>query len=1648
MHEALTNTICLINQKLHLSQPLALILETLSCLQILQLIFETMTSSASIHESILLAFTKNLPFFTAAFTFNPFSSLSSLIHPVWYLLMLYLAAHALLILITILIFRYKQSFKMNILNILGFTYTIHSRILFFPIHYFCLTLINLYKDKDPDIIAPFYYKTAWLAFTIIFLLGNLALAVIKEYFLYQITKSKDHYAVKTNSYHQIVIFYKIAMSILLILARDVEVCAEISSILHLLLNLALMYTLYRGLPFYKFKVLKTAVVMTAINFSISIIGILQAFVGDYKALMGLQIFILVLPILCVKIFLGIFKDLLARISVMRINSPNYAVHFILLMKEACLENEISQYQDKSFLPEKHLIIGYFSRNNINLFHMKNPLLSEGYELEVYTVIINKLEEIYRTHSKNELLLSFIVKIYLKKFGNIAKGTEYLKRMENIGYSVHVKSSVDNFHSQLEEMYNKEYLRDDDRLKLSKYFKYKNMANSIKTGLLKEVDKHLAFWEHLKITVIDMKEIVDIVEDIDSLYMQTQKRFHRDFDEFKYNFPLPILMYAVYLHSIRCLPYKADQLLKRFRAIVLNELTRNEFDTYSDTAAVVIISLDPRKAGLILDATGSIQNIFGVKKNEVIGFNFGSLFPAAVAKVYQQEVLEYAKSPTYKLDSKYKTYGKTGSGQIFELEAHFKLHSYGNREITIAIMCTKLSGPKSLFIANYSGHIVECSKDLEDNLQKEKLRLGTFRCMQDIAFEFDVVNLAFNQIYDTDDYFNQTTPRTTPNTARKTPKTLGAATSIIADNDGASRTSARPFFNNNADIIVSVSHRDEEPELHMTGTSRKLLQKSFGDRSYVDHSSISLKTNNKDSSYLDLTHKDEIKYDKARRICDKFIQGRKIILMPTNSSALKKKAKVKANVRIRPLVLNKEVHKVVFMTNIHRENTSFADLDNDSLGNHSQESPQTMSSFADAFPNINEDSPAKKSPNLVPHQRTSLRMNTPQFAPAKAFNFELEPINLGQQQGGIFMSDPRVLAEKRKSNIIRDTKPQDDNRSSVMDFTYKEVGAMKALKRISSSKKMSAILKTPIILVYLIVFCIMTLAAVSMAMTRSSIKEVDTGIQIVDMATRRLFYVQQCWQFTTLLFGSGLGIGTYSAITLYSMRSALTTATNYLVSSNSQMKELLTKLDAKDLIHETFTKDIWLYNNYGTNILRSEMEIFTTTDLLVTKYEPVITQTNLTLLARNSEIPFTLNNTANYYLMKMEKLNNLTHNFLEETIASNINGLKAILATQGVALFFLTVALIMIPFVIVKAYKRLFKALVKIGDNHIHDRLSIIKNIKTLFNEDIEEKSFIFDAYGQFEDNIAKPSHLPRKSKMDGAFHTVQRQEYSMAKMNKYLIKLELSALVFIPIFIGLFVASLNKSINTFKTFNEVNTELGVMRTSWYQSNMFLGSFAYSGIFLSKPTMLIKNSAPIQELKIYLEAFQDVNERLTRTFITGGKTDAFMEGIFKNTVCDYLSGVRYESACDSAAKGGSVGLLGLNEEYLWASNNYIGKFIQSPTLLTLLSVALPYINAVSGVLTVLNGIYPVILDHLFADFKVVVDRSLKRELEYFFGVLPTIIIYLVFIYFVPVRRLQRADFSRRKVLKIIPLRMIQENRIFSWYLVNEFQNEVPSIRRHF
>ena len=1616
MFRVLRNFVSQMNQGFKVSSFLTITIEILSSLQIFHLIFKTISYFSNKDHTIIHMLSSSIRFFTAGFSLDP-PQYPSIIHPIWFILASYLALHFLFLISLALCSFNNKNLNPILKNIFYLIGVFHSRVIYFPIQFFLFALIRLYRNNSCELNDEFYCKDGWYFGTIGLCIINFLLALIKEVAFYQTVKTKDFYAAKTNLYHQIVFVYKTLILSILVTNQNSDVTITISSVFHVLFNSGLMYILYIRLPFYRFKVLKTIVVTTTMSFYLSITSILQVCIKNSDFRNSIQIILLLLPMLGVKVILSIFKALFEKILRNKLQSPDYAIHFGLLLKQLTLKENGSYLSDKAFFPDLSKFSGVLKHKKVNFFKLKDPIESQKEKIILYEYIVDKLENCLKRFPDSQIVLVFLVKVYLKKFGNITRSLELIKKLHSLSLSIHLQSSVDLLNSLIKRVQKKEHSLDENRLNLDVFFRYKELTNTLKSQIKVEIQNHLDFWKDLQKYLVDVKSIANKATEIDILFESTNKRFQKNYKDFQANFQFPLLMYAVYLNNVRHLPYEANQLLTKFQILASNLIPNDEANIDTETTTIVVISLEPNRVGQIIDVTESIHNIFELKKNEVIGFNFGCFFPGVIAKDFQQEILNYVKFPTYKLDKKYKTYGKTANGDLFEMEAHFKLHNHLGDDIRAAIILKQLSTEKPLVIVDYEGVIIEFSRKIKQALGKFHLNPKNIKKIQDITSEFDRINRAFNGAYGNILIQNPSTfvgPTTMMTLEKIDDKKVYTASEIETPKTGNKVLSIDTHLEfspgtKEDDCLTLNSGKKESHRPLIQPYSNKnlnLTPKNFPSISFLSKKILVENTMTK---------------DKAKQLCQSFIKGKRMIIHP------KQDLKLRGDVIIRPYSLNGEFYKIMSLNKLKKVESTLEKLDPEIP------SPKVESSeegFADNFP------PDEELNLKVPNEH-KITNNNPQ------------PLNNNEKGEGsnngidLALNDfqqevPQLIPKKQHLAL-------DDQRSSVMDYTYKESRFIKTLKEISLRKKLLPSLKFTLIALFLVVLFIITLSGVSFILSQQSINQVEKGVEIVDHATKSLVGAEKCWGRTQFLVAAAYGVGTFPEITLLGLKISIQQDMYLLASSNTALKSLLSGLGAREFLEEVFDSKVAMYIPTAQYpILRNDFDIFTATSFLITKYLAMMQYTALSQLATRDDISFNLNNTANDYMIKSKELIVKTENFLQSLISRNLDTLRIVLASEGVALTILSILLITTAFVVIKAYKKLFRALIRIREESLSNQIAQLEKAKTFFNEEeIEHNNFIQSCYDMFEES--RPAF--RRKLKSGSTSTASKRvrTYTSMSLNIYLLFLSSISLLFIPILIGLFCGSLIGSMSAFKSFEVVKNQMSVVSEALYQGNMFIYSFAFIVLFGQSPLMKVQNRPPIEPIYENLELFGEINNKLTHVFLKQKTLDPVIVSIMKDTVCPYLEKTATtQHFCRISTKDGVNGLLSINSEYLQLGNFYIKQYLENPSLRTPQWIS-AYIDAANPTLSTINYAYPFLANHIMENFHLLVEKTLNKERLYFLGVCVTIVIYLAFIYFVTIRNLKQVDFTRREILKIIPFNVIQENKVLSFYLKNNFGEEVETIK---
>jgi len=1588
-----------LHKTLALSLSAVVIIEVLSSLQVIYLIFQSMSHTFIKEQILLKGVIKVLPYFTGAFDAKSYSNSKTLVIGAWSFFMGYFLLHLFLLTGAALFNLLRKKPNEFMSKILGTLYLLHARLLFFPIQYFLTNIIILWRDLNRPLEDSFYEQNGVIVATFVAYFVNIILASAKEFILYKIDLGKSPYGAKTNVYNQLIFINKLVGILVLFYnlnQNEPHPAIKGTSIVYSLFGLRLMSILYIHLPFYKFQVLKTAIIMTTLISIFAFLSIIQMFVTNTEVLGGLQILMAVLPLLAIKGVFSEFRKLFEKILKGRFLFPGHSIHFALLIGEFVFGNKTSLASSKAFLPDYHKVIGSLSNKGIDLEKLGNKKMKDEVEPFLSKYIIENLVASFDKHPKSQILSIFIAQFYLEKIGNYAKTLELLRKLENQSLSLPMQQTIQDIYLELETCYTKQEVQSGYRLQIYSYFKYSNLTLLLKSFILKEIKNQTKFWEDIQKESVDLKKVADNIEEIYIIAKKVKNHCESNLEQFGQNFSLPILAYAVYLNLVKNSPIKSNKFLKKFQSWLINQTVKNEFDIYSEKTAAAIISLDRAKVGEILAVSGSIQNLFNFSKDDLIGKKFSFLFPPVIAQSYHDIVQQYAKSLEFNVEQKQKTYGKSAKGGLFEVEVHFQLYPYRNHEITLLAIMKKITEPEPILIIDPIGKILCCSKSLEEKFKKEAINITTFKMIQEIFVEFPTINKAFNLIYN----------REAPNQA------------ILSDNS-VTRLEEKKSDKFSDQIKLQSEgqvsgNRDEE--LSMLNSSKRLIP--FKN---------SLKSSARNSEWIENLKQAasrQMSLERAQEICNKFLLGRKVDLHTSNESPKSSRKILSAKIQIKPYFLGYELHQVILFKNIVRE---FKPQKATIL--HSYEGDQTFSAPADEF---SENDETKPTENIQLKKTISFQINLTKEEDSIEEGNEshlskgIENISIEENQG-----------KENLQAIMINKLDKEDQKSSIITFQKKETHAMKVIKQLSSQKKTSPVLKLLRVSLFAVIFIMLILCGVYFTSTKDSVFRIGDNVNIIYLAAKRLESAITSWQWSLIYLSGGVSGSTDSM--LEAKKAVLR-----LLECNNILKEELTHVTNISLLHKLFEKDIYFWTSMITANNYVILDTFSASNRIAGQYlslaNTVFTYT-LTPAAKSDAI-LLLNNTVNDYVLSSEKVVENTGKMLKTVISSDISLVRIILAFEISFLAVFSVLLILMAIKVVQLYKRLFWAITKTQNRRIIERLTELKRAKALFEQDIETRAFIHDAFEVFAQNNIK---IKVKKNYEGhKLSKIFEKNFNLKKMNKYLFRNVCLGLIFVPVFIVLFVIWLFNSISTFQSFERTNEQVRILSDGYYQSSMLLGSLITKVAFSSVPTMKIRNQPLDVRLAENLKELHELNLRLSRSFLTGSHIDPIIQDILENDVCNYVE-ESIKQDCLLMSLNNKFGLLNLNTQYYEIMNHIylnMGKLTDLYSVVMMFAQLLPQLM---GSMNTIEVIYPFIIKWIFVQFNKEIDNSSQSNLMFFIAISICLIGFAIFVNFVPVRRLVSVDSERRKVFKIIPYSMIQENKALKFYLIQNYPKETESIK---
>ena len=1191
-----------------------LTVEVLSSLQILHLIIRIIIDSMMTNHLALSRLHQLISFLMKISDIFDTSPNGSLALSIWLVCGVYLLLHLIILGSTLFYAHQNKHLDLKYLEWMNIGYLLHSRLLFFIIQMF---LFFLMKREYTNI-----NRTAWIVLTILLSIINLGLALFKEFAVYQTTKGKDQYAAKTNKYHQVVLIYKTTALLFAFFNSNQGPLLKADSILNVLFAATMLYILFKKLPFYEFRVLKTTMIMTAIIFAVSTVSIMQTFATDTSFLKSLCFFVLILPIFMVKIVLSGFEMLLNKILRGEFTSPEHAVHYALLLKEAVYVDHTSLKATKKMFPNIPILNAAVKAEGIgyaNLSLNQDTKLQTEYKLKLAQMIMTKFEQILQLHPESSLMLLFMANIHLKKLGNTFKAIELVKRIRTSKLSLPTIASVKHFYSQIDERHTHTFFDSETRLRVQEYFSHNKIANDIKSYMLKEIEKHIELWKEVKSSRTDIKKVTMDAETIDLLHLKISAGYGKYHEELRLCFPLLTLMNAVYTNTVRTQPIRGDKLLSNFKNARNNSIKKNDFDVNSENTGIILISLEKHKSATVTYASGSIENIFNLKKSDIIGHKVDRFFPPIVAKAFQHILHQYVKSPDYKLDYKAETIGKTANGNLFELEVHFCQYSQVSKDISVIVLLKKKSDHLSMLIANHDGGIVAISEKLKEDLMDENLNVQAITSIQKLSPELEAVNEAFNLMHKSE-------------CIRQQPSSLDLRESRMPG-FSVSRSTKRDLTINdylitNNSVLATNRERDTSfIDLDRNNTTRplKTLRPTIWTLQRVP-------------TFADEKPKN---IEEVQQIYERFSHGSQAILAFEDIEPYRKKVRVQANLSIKPHIVDGSVYKMITILGMKDDKPD----SQASLGDMKIiDDIDTMSegTFADDFPAMEEKNIKKMDVEERPESPMDDgddEYTDEEFKAKEALSKIRLKDNLKGHRFSCYVVDNNPglinglnrISFAKQLKLGRNRHEQETQGSSVKTSRNQGIKVLKTLEKISETKVVQPKVRFCLFMVYLTILFMIFLAGVSFYLSKQSIQDVKVSIEIANTATERLQETVRMLQYSLLGYSSEVQGTKIPKNTMFIWSSYFSLEISNFIQSNDELKKKISITQELTLIEEAFARTITfesplldVANSYG------ELDTFTAGDILINKYENIYKYYDSSKVSQIEDVLVTFNNTSNSF----------------------------------------------------------------------------------------------------------------------------------------------------------------------------------------------------------------------------------------------------------------------------------------------------------------------------------------------------------------------------------------------------------------------------------
>ena len=1492
---------------------------------------------------------------------------------------LYLAFYFALLILVISKIILRRKPPKPLAKILSISSYIHCKGIFYLIH--CFTVSTLSQECPKNSSKLLSCRMGMIIGTGFIFSFNLILALLQEFFCYQIHHNTQSNGIKNNTHHISKLLHKLLIILLYYLLEN---SAEILIIFNILFTIVDTFTLHIRLPFYHIKMLYLAIICSTISASFALFSIGSLFVSNEN----IYLVIMFATPLLVKGSLIILQKTFEDIILLRFSNPYQAVHLPILLCYYSVNWNISPNRER--LRQKALyIMGFLSAKARGTLFLAT---------EVQRISHNKaLKEMTRLHQKhpeNDLILITIAQIYSQIFNDDYTALSYMSKSGNEVTSFAGKLSLQSLSNSLtagntthiveEETHKKSYLN---------YFTCREKTRILKKHIQAEIQQHLNLWKNL-----DHKEI----NILNAIYQASKitKQVHKILNYWAQNFENQealyvnaSIIYALYLEIVRAIPSSGASLLKKAQRSINNKwhINRDVIDIAMGNSAIIVASIESDKIGKIIDASSSATEMFKTNKQGLIGLKIGQVLPHVLASKHNDLIKGFQKNSKETASfENFVSYAKTLQDDYFKVQVTLQPFPLICKELSLFAYIKKASDYQSILVVDHRGLIIEFSKNLSLPLNLHTRKSHSVK-IESLCSTFKMINQAFNLLYKSQDFPRQETakyvdfPQTSPKLAYDAvPSTLQRMNIQSMEDEEIPQTQKIDYQNN-----------------------------KFTFPNEYDYPTIA----------RGFTTKSTMTVEQAQMIWGQYKETNELTFSPYTGNKTLISSDIKYQTKIEPFYFDDQWYQVIEL----KQNLSSA-----SMATGSDESlppfvkrnlTNKENSFADEFPHekersyfINENQPSKE--NKTPSGSHHKERPSPALKPEE-LDLENHQINFRRVS-----SQARSIATSRLTeNFVK--------------------AKLNSLKREPQSKSFSFLSN----MITFTLLCLICAILIHFIYTNKSLQEMRDSNNLTMLVNARLSKTILNWQAMLILYSRSSQLRPID-YRIPKYQEVMKNSSLDVINNAKDLSEAVDKLGNNDITRVLYAKAVSLWEPLTHTLFNNQpVDQFSANQVLIDYYLDIARYNGSFLnLVNDREMLFTVNNTANSYLLTIDASIAYITNFFQKTKNDNAALLKAIAVIE---ILVIVIPVILIPIILtnlVKKYSKLFQTLCKLQNKSLTQRLTKLEEISNLFDESLEDNVSVYFASSfssQLQHrNVAETSADVNKRPQSTSLISTNRREYSVKTLIVYISKYTFFAVILTLIIIGLVIFAFQQSIQNLHELDTINKKALAASAVLSQIQMLLPSFYFSIILHNDTSYKVRNDVPFKQLLLQYQVLGNANNLLIDAFSDSNNeiADPTIKDIFAGNPCKYVTDTYYND-CLIKSQGESFGLFGLQSLFSQICEP-MKTFASTPNPTFQLGITLSNIYSATNNNThfVIYDLYNYILDYLTASFIDLTEKKKKEMLKILVYTLVVGLVGLRVISMVILKRLKMLDLGIRRILRVIPDTVVQQNKIIGFYLARHFPNE--------